>query len=107
MLERRCIRAMAHVTGGGIAGNLPRVLPGGLGARIDCGSWTVPNVFVQLARGGGVALPEMYRVFNMGVGMILAVAAAHEAAVLEALGGEAWRVGEVVDGEGVELVGGE
>ncbi len=107
LLERRCIRAMAHVTGGGIAGNLPRVLSEGVGARIDCGSWTVPNVFTQLARGGGVALPEMYRVFNMGVGMILVVSAAHEAAVLEALGDEAWSVGEVVDGEGVELVGGE
>ena len=106
LLEKGRIRAMAHVTGGGIAGNLPRVLPEGLGARIDCGSWSVPNVFVQLARGGGVARAEMYRVFNMGVGMILAVSAAHEAEVLQALGGEAWTVGEIVDGEGIELVGG-
>ena len=106
LLERGHIRAMAHVTGGGIAGNLPRVLPGGLGARIDCGSWTVPNVFRQLAEGGGVALPEMYRVFNMGVGMILVVAPSCETEVLRALGDEAWGVGEVVDGEGVELVGG-
>ena len=107
LLERGRVRAMAHVTGGGIAGNLPRVLPDGLGARIECGSWTVPNVFRQLGKGGGVALPEMYRVFNMGVGMILVVSPSREAEVLKALGDEAWGVGEVVDGEGVELVGGE
>ena len=58
LLERGHVRAMAHVTGGGIAGNLPRVLPDGLGARIDRGSWREPNVFRQLAEGGGVALPE-------------------------------------------------
>ena len=107
LLEQGCIRAMAHVTGGGIAGNLPRVLPEGLGARIDCGSWTVPNVFRQLAQGGGVALAEMYRVFNMGVGMILAVSPRREAEVLRALGDEAWGVGEVVADPGVQLVGGE
>ena len=106
LLERGCVRAMAHVTGGGIAGNLPRVLPGGLGARIDCGSWTVPNVFRQLAKGGGVALPEMYRVFNMGVGMILVVPRAHEGEILRELGDEARVVGEVVNGEGVEMIGG-
>ena len=107
LLERGWIRAMAHVTGGGIAGNLPRVLPEGLGARIDRGSWRVPNVFLQLAEGGGVALSEMFRVFNMGVGMIVVVSPSREAEVLRALGGEAWGVGEVVDGDGVELVGGD
>lgn len=105
LLERGWIRAMAHVTGGGIAGNLPRVLPPGLGARVNLGSWTVPNVFRRLAEGGGVAMEEMYRVFNMGVGMILVVSPAREAEVLDALGGEAWGAGDVVAGSGVEFPG--
>ncbi|MDE2784105.1 MAG: phosphoribosylformylglycinamidine cyclo-ligase [Gemmatimonadota bacterium] len=105
LLQRRLVRAMAHVTGGGIEGNLPRVLPSGLGARIDCGSWSVPNVFRQLSDAGGVAPDEMYRVFNMGVGMILVMAPDHEEAVLAALGGDAWSIGEVVRGTGVELQG--
>ena len=105
LLEAGMIRAMAHVTGGGIEGNLPRVLPEGLGARIDCASWTVPNVFLQLERGGGVSRMEMYRVFNMGVGMIAVVAREGEAQVLEMLGHDSWCAGEVVVGDGVELGG--
>ncbi len=105
LLERGLVRAMAHVTGGGIEGNLPRVLPAGLGATVDCGSWSVPNVFRRLSEGGDVAPGEMYRVFNMGVGMILVVAPQHEAAVLEALGGDAWAMGEVSRRAGVALEG--
>ena len=103
LLERGWVRALAHVTGGGIEGNLPRVLPDGLGARVDLGSWRVPNVFRLLGQGGGVAEREMYRVFNMGVGMIVVVAPENEAEVLSALGEGAWRIGAVVAGEGVEL----
>ncbi len=106
LIERGWIRAMAHVTGGGIAGNLPRVLPGGLGARIRLGSWRVPNVFRVLAEGGGVATEEMYRVFNMGVGMIVVVSPDREAEALGALGDGARSIGEVVRAPGVELVGG-
>lgn len=105
LLDADAIRAMAHVTGGGIEGNLPRVLPEGLGARIDCGSWTVPNVFRQLEVAGGVEPAEMYRVFNMGVGMILVVAPEREASVRAALGDDAWPLGEIVRGSGVELAG--
>lgn len=105
LVERGMVHAMAHVTGGGIAGNLSRVLPSGLGARVDCASWSVPNVFRRLSEAGGVAPREMYRVFNMGAGMILAVAEELEAAVLETLGDEAWRIGEVVRGTGVDLLG--
>ncbi len=105
LLERDRVRAMAHVTGGGIEGNLSRSLPPGLGARVDVRTWRPPNVFVQLARGGGVARSEMFRVFNMGVGMILVVAPERERRVLAALGAEAWRMGEVVEGSGVDLVG--
>lgn len=105
LLEAGAIRALAHVTGGGIEGNLPRVLPEGLGARIDCGSWDVPNVFLQLEQGGGVSRTEMYRVFNMGVGMLVVVAREREAQVLQMLGQGSWSAGEVVVGDGVELGG--
>ncbi len=103
LLERGEIRAMAHITGGGIEGNLSRVLPGGLGARIDVETWSVPNVFRQLARGGDIALKEMFRVFNMGVGMILVVAPGDVDRVVGSMGGHAWIVGEIVDGSGVVL----
>ena len=105
LLGDGAVAAMAHVTGGGIEGNLPRILPEGLGARVDCASWTPPNVFRQLADAGGVAPREMYRVFNMGVGMILVVAREREAGVLAALGDGAWALGEVVEGAGVQLAG--
>ena len=105
LLEEGALRAMAHVTGGGIGGNLPRVLPEGLGARVDCASWAPANVFRQLRDAGGVALREMYRVFNMGVGMILVVAPEQEAEVLAALGKGGWPLGEVVEGSGVQLSG--
>ena len=68
------LHAMAHITGGGLTDNLPRVLADDLHARIDVGSWQVPNVFRQIARLGQVDTDEMYRVFNMGVGMTLIVA---------------------------------
>ncbi len=104
-LERGGVRALAHVTGGGIPGNLPRSL-GGLGARVDTASWRPPAVFRVLERAGGVAREEMYRVFNMGVGM-LAVTAPEEAdglvSRLQGRGQEAWVAGEVVAGAGVEL----
>ena len=106
-LEHGAIRALAHVTGGGIPGNLPRSLAPGLGARVDTGSWSPPGVFAVLERAGKVERAEMYRVFNMGVGMLVAVAADEAdglVARLEARGEKAWVAGEVVRGSGVELV---
>jgi phosphoribosylformylglycinamidine cyclo-ligase len=79
-LRRRCdVRALAHVTGGGIAGNLPRVLPEGLGARIDPESWERPAVYAWLD-GRGVSEEEQRRVFNLGVGMCAVVPAAEAGA---------------------------
>jgi phosphoribosylformylglycinamidine cyclo-ligase len=101
------VRAMAHITGGGIPGNLPRVLPAGLAARVDEGSWPAPAVFTWLA-GLGVERDEMRRVFNGGLGFVAVVEAADAAQALEACaaaGCEAWRIGEVVPGEGVEYAG--
>ena len=69
------VKAAAHITGGGLPGNLPRVLPEGLVAALDARAWTAPSVFAWLARAGGIAPDEMLRVFNCGVGMVVAVAA--------------------------------
>ena len=105
-LEGDAIRALAHITGGGIPGNLPRTLPPGLGARIDKGSWRVPPVFQVLQELGGTDEEEMFRVFNMGVGMV-AVAGADSAPGLverlRAAGEAAWILGEVEEGEGVRI----
>ncbi|MEX2145937.1 MAG: phosphoribosylformylglycinamidine cyclo-ligase [Candidatus Rokuibacteriota bacterium] len=107
LLSQVSVHAMAHVTGGGITGNLPRVLPAGCRARIRRGSWPVPPVFTVLAQAGGVAEAEMFRTFNMGIGYVLVVAAGDVDAVLgtKALADlGVFRIGDIVAGErGVEL----
>ncbi len=67
------LRAMAHITGGGLTDNLPRILPKKLRAEIRLGTWEIPEIFHLLQEHGGVASEEMFRVFNMGVGMVLAI----------------------------------
>jgi phosphoribosylformylglycinamidine cyclo-ligase len=97
------VHAMAHITGGGLPGNVNRALPDTLDAVIDANSWAVPNLFRQLERAGQVDRAEMYRTFNMGVGMVVitdeagadAVAAAAASAHLGS-----WRLGRVVRGAG-------
>ncbi|MGI9626637.1 MAG: AIR synthase-related protein, partial [Longimicrobiales bacterium] len=103
LLDESLVRAMAHITGGGIEGNLPRVLPEGLGARIDTGTWEIPPVFQTLAKAGGVEAGEMFRVFNMGVGRIVVVRPEDAAPALDLLGGEAWRLGEITSAPGVHF----
>jgi phosphoribosylformylglycinamidine cyclo-ligase len=98
------VRGLAHITGGGIPGNLPRTLGPELGAVIDLTSWEVPEVFRVLGKAGGIERDEMLRVFNMGVGMIAMVAPEDVDGVLKGLSrGEApgWVMGEVEVGEGV------
>ncbi|MDX6751874.1 phosphoribosylformylglycinamidine cyclo-ligase [Geminicoccaceae bacterium 1502E] len=107
------VKALAHITGGGILENLPRVLPKGCSARVDCHSWPLPAVFGWLASEGGLGVRELGRTFNAGLGMILVVAPERAAALeelLEAAGQTVWRVGEITAGEGaprVELQGAE
>jgi phosphoribosylformylglycinamidine cyclo-ligase len=94
---------MAHITGGGLPGNLNRALPPTLDAVVDTTSWQVPNVFQQLERFGGVDRREMFRTFNMGVGMVVIVAQTDVAGVVEAArtsGVHAWRLGETKPGTG-------
>ena len=107
VLDAGRVRGLAHITGGGIPGNLPRTLGSELGAVIDLASWEVPDVFRVLAEAGGVEREEMVRVFNMGVGMIAMVAPEDVDGVLEDLGrseSPAWVMGEVEAGEGVRWV---
>jgi phosphoribosylformylglycinamidine cyclo-ligase len=97
------VHAMAHITGGGIPGNLNRVLPSGLDAVVDTASWQIPNVFERLRAAGGVALPEMFRTFNMGVGMVVIAAESQGGEVIaraSAMGLHAWRMGAVTTGSG-------
>jgi phosphoribosylformylglycinamidine cyclo-ligase len=99
--RRRVVKAMAHVTGGGLPGNLPRVLPGGLTARLKRNSWTVPGIFNLIAQAGPVDQVEMFRVFNMGVGFVLVVAPGYAAPVMARLrktGQRCWVLGKVVRG---------
>jgi phosphoribosylformylglycinamidine cyclo-ligase len=97
------VRAMAHITGGGLPGNLNRALPPTLDAVVETSSWRVPNLFVQLARAGAVPNDEMFRTFNMGVGMVVITKPADAEAVIDsarAAGVSAWRLGRVVRGSG-------
>ncbi len=88
------LRGMAHITGGGLPGNVPRMLPEGLRARIDTASWTPPPLFAHIQRAGGIEVGEMFRTFNMGIGMVLVASPPDAAAVLEAAPGS-WRCGVV------------
>jgi phosphoribosylformylglycinamidine cyclo-ligase len=101
LVAERLVHGLAHVTGGGVSGNLVRVLPDGCRARLWRQSWTVPPLFQRLAEWGEVAWAEMERTTNLGVGFLLVVAPEREAAVAERLAaaGEApWRLGAVEAG---------
>lgn len=102
LLGEGVVHALAHITGGGLPENLRRVLPEGARARVRRSSWSVPAEFRAVARLGGVGEEEMFLTFNMGVGMVLVVAAsAADQAVraLRAAGETAWALGEVEEGE--------
>jgi len=107
LLETLEVKAIAHITGGGLTENLPRVLPVGVKARIDTQSWLRPAIFQWLQQQGGVIEAEMWRTFNCGVGMMVCVAAedADQAlTVLNEAGETAWAIGEIITGEGEPVV---
>ena len=90
-------KAMAHITGGGLVENPPRMLPPGTAVEIDASAWPIPPVFRWLAQAGPVAAQEMARTFNCGVGMVVATDRPDEAqALLEREGETVWRIGRVV-----------
>ncbi len=107
LLELLEVKAIAHITGGGLTENLPRVLPHGIKAVIDAQSWQRPAVFQWLQQQGGVIEAEMWRTFNCGVGMIVCVAedqADQALTLLREAGETAWRVGEIAAGQGEPFV---
>jgi phosphoribosylformylglycinamidine cyclo-ligase len=109
LLARRLVKGLAHITGGGITENLPRTLPEGCGAEIELGAWTAPPIFRVIEEQGAVGHDEMFRAFNMGVGLIAICAAADASEVLQlvARAGEpnAFRIGRVIArGAGVDRV---
>ena len=103
------LRGAAHITGGGIPGNLVRILPDGCRARVRAGAWPVPAIFSILENAGKIPVEEMLSTFNMGVGMIAVVPGPRAGVAVDlckANGAEAWVIGEIVPGErGVDLGG--
>ncbi|HVI08191.1 MAG TPA: phosphoribosylformylglycinamidine cyclo-ligase [Candidatus Binatia bacterium] len=102
LIAGQCVSALAHITGGGITENLPRVLPRGTAAAIDLGSWPVPPLFEHLRELGNVPQDDMLRTFNMGLGMLVVVPLAKfkkAQSVLERAGEKAYTVGRIVKGE--------
>ncbi|MEO1363568.1 MAG: phosphoribosylformylglycinamidine cyclo-ligase [Pseudomonadota bacterium] len=102
------VHGFAHITGGGLTENLPRVLPDGLGAAIDLTAWSLPPVFGWLAEQGGIAEAEMLKTFNAGIGMTVVTTPEAEAAVTAALqadGQTVYRIGTVTAGQGVAYSG--
>ncbi|MBU2640978.1 MAG: phosphoribosylformylglycinamidine cyclo-ligase [Gammaproteobacteria bacterium] len=108
LMQQMNVKGMAHITGGGVTGNLPRCLPEAVAARVDAGSWPRTPLFTWLQQAGNVAPDEMLRTFNCGIGMCVVVAASDAAAAmaqLQASGETVWQIGEiVVRPEGAEQV---
>ncbi|KAG8709675.1 hypothetical protein FRC08_018171 [Ceratobasidium sp. 394] len=99
------LKGLAHITGGGFVENIPRVLPRGTAARIDAASYPYPEVFRWLAKAGGVEPLEMARTFNCGIGMVVVVGKDDVGKAKELIGGTVHVIGELVEGQGVEIVG--
>jgi len=97
------VKGLAHITGGGFEGNIPRVLPHGLGARVDRGSWSVPPIFRLIRETGDIEEMEMYRVFNMGMGMTLVCSPQQVAGIASVLP-EARTIGKITEAEGEQRV---
>jgi phosphoribosylformylglycinamidine cyclo-ligase len=106
LMEKHEIKGAAHITGGGFIENIPRILPEGLGARIELGSWEMPPIFSLLVRDAHMRTEDAYNTFNMGIGMVIAVSPEHTSEVLNAakeLGESPFVIGSVQGGKGVEL----
>jgi phosphoribosylformylglycinamidine cyclo-ligase len=101
LLRGNEIKGLAHITGGGLLDNLPRILPDGVAAQIERSSWSVPSIFRVLHSAGGVPEAEMFRAFNMGVGMVIVADPAKVDSILARLvdaGERAWIAGDIVAG---------
>ncbi|MEH7385899.1 phosphoribosylformylglycinamidine cyclo-ligase [Bacillus sp. JJ1521] len=108
-MEKFEIKGMSHITGGGFIENIPRMLPDGVAAEIDYGSWPIPAIFDLLQETGNLNRKEMFNIFNMGIGMVLAVEEAilHDViGLLEGQGEKAYIIGRMKEGNGVTFGGG-
>lgn len=108
LVEAGLVKGAAHITGGGFVENLPRMLPAGLCAEIELGTWPVPQEFLSVQRLGGIPAAEMFEIFNMGVGMCLALAPEklEEArTILGSQGEQSFVIGRVEVGSGVQFIG--
>jgi phosphoribosylformylglycinamidine cyclo-ligase len=102
MLEAEALSGMAHITGGGITENLPRVLPKGFGAVVEMGTWPVPPIFEHMQKLGNIEHAEMMRTFNMGIGMVLIVNPKKfkkAQSILERIGEKGHVIGRIVKGD--------
>jgi phosphoribosylformylglycinamidine cyclo-ligase len=102
--RRWAIKGLAHITGGGFVDNIPRVLPKSCDVVIQKGSWAELPIFKMIREKGGVPEPELYQVFNMGIGMTIIVGAEKSASVMKFIRSQeqdAWIIGQVVKGRGV------
>uniref|UniRef100_A0A0E0KL27 phosphoribosylformylglycinamidine cyclo-ligase n=1 Tax=Oryza punctata TaxID=4537 RepID=A0A0E0KL27_ORYPU len=106
IISKGGVKGIAHITGGGFTDNIPRVFPSGLGAKIFTAAWEVPPVFRWIQEVGKIGDAEMRRTFNMGIGMVLVVSKEAADGILEGTHGpnHAYRIGEVIRGEGVHYV---
>ncbi|WP_077620419.1 phosphoribosylformylglycinamidine cyclo-ligase [Bacillus sinesaloumensis] len=103
------IKGMSHITGGGFIENIPRMLPDGVGAEVDYGSWPIPPIFDLLEETGNLDRKEMFNIFNMGIGMVLAINEAdlqEVTGLLEEQGEKAYVIGRIKEGSGVTFGGG-
>src|SRR5205085_2048092 len=107
LLDKGVIKGLAHITGGGLTDNIPRILPEGTAVRIERDSWTIPPLFELLRRLGNVSDSEMYRTFNMGIGMVI-VCSPDNAAMIEnhlrGRGETCYRIGNVIGGNREVLI---
>ena len=107
LIDARMLKGAAHITGGGITDNTPRILPAGLAAQVDVSSWTIPPFFEELRTIGNLEMADYRRTFNLGVGMILVVAKRNlgkARALLSSLGEACFQMGEVVEARGPRVV---
>jgi phosphoribosylformylglycinamidine cyclo-ligase len=107
VMKRVKVKAMAHITGGGFYGNIPRVLPDGISARIEKGIWSVPRIFRTIQQRGQIEEFEMFRTFNMGVGMVVILSPRSVRSALDLLkklGQKAWIIGELIHGKNKVLL---
>jgi phosphoribosylformylglycinamidine cyclo-ligase len=107
LIEARLLKGAAHITGGGITDNTPRILPKGLAARVDVSTWTIPPIFEKLREIGNIDLADYRRTFNLGIGMILVVAKrnlANARSLLASAGEAPYQIGSVVESRGPRVI---